>query len=82
MNRSPGARASAPPHAMVEETRRNGTLVVGGPERVRAELVEQTTRCGIEYLVLQLAFGSLGHANEMRSLELFAEEVMPALQRA
>jgi hypothetical protein len=30
--------------------------------------------------VLLLAFGSLGHAQQMRSLQLFRAEVMPALQ--
>ena len=32
------------------------------------------------YLVLQLAFGTLTHEQEMRSLELFSSEVMPALE--
>ncbi len=36
--------------------------------------------CGFNYLVLQLAFGSFGHAHEMRSLALFRDEVMPRLQ--
>lgn len=56
-----------------------GTLVVGGPESVRRELVEQAGIAGFDYLVLQLAFGSLTHDEEMRSLELFRAEVMPAL---
>jgi alkanesulfonate monooxygenase SsuD/methylene tetrahydromethanopterin reductase-like flavin-dependent oxidoreductase (luciferase family) len=59
----------------------NGTLVVGSPDTVRGLLVEQAQQCGFNYLVLQLAFGSLGHANEMKSLRLFADEVMPALKK-
>ena len=55
------------------------TLVVGSPDTVRDELVRQAESCGHNYLVLQLAFGSLTHAEEMRSLALFQREVMPAL---
>jgi alkanesulfonate monooxygenase SsuD/methylene tetrahydromethanopterin reductase-like flavin-dependent oxidoreductase (luciferase family) len=62
--------------------REAGTLIVGAPDRVRRELVAQAERFGHNYLVLQLAFGSLGHAREMRSLELFRAEVMPALETA
>jgi alkanesulfonate monooxygenase SsuD/methylene tetrahydromethanopterin reductase-like flavin-dependent oxidoreductase (luciferase family) len=58
---------------------REGTLVVGGPDTVRRIFVEQAERIGFTYLVLQLAFGTLGHDREMRSLDLFARHVMPAL---
>ena len=49
------------------------------PEQLAA-LLAQAKATGINYLVLQLAFGSLGHNNEMRSLELFSREVKPALE--
>jgi alkanesulfonate monooxygenase SsuD/methylene tetrahydromethanopterin reductase-like flavin-dependent oxidoreductase (luciferase family) len=62
-----------------DESIRDGSLVVGGPDKVRRALAAQTRRCGQNYLVLKLAFGSLTHAQEMRSLELFRREVMPAL---
>jgi alkanesulfonate monooxygenase SsuD/methylene tetrahydromethanopterin reductase-like flavin-dependent oxidoreductase (luciferase family) len=55
------------------------TLIVGSPDTVRRELMRQAESCGQNYLVLQLAFGSLSHVEEMRSLELFRREVMPAL---
>ena len=67
--------------ANYDQSRAMGTLVVGSPERVRNELIAQAEIAGFDYLVLQLAFGSLGHANEMKSLELFAREVKPALER-
>jgi len=54
-----------------------GMLIAGSPGRVRDELAAQVEACGYNYAVLQLAFGSLGHAAEMRSLALFAERVMP-----
>jgi alkanesulfonate monooxygenase SsuD/methylene tetrahydromethanopterin reductase-like flavin-dependent oxidoreductase (luciferase family) len=62
------------------EATASGALVAGSPETVRRALVEQARRLNFNYLVLHLAFGSLGHANEMRSLALFAEHVMPALR--
>jgi hypothetical protein len=40
----------------------------------------QAERCGHNYLVLLLAFGSLSHAQQMRSLELFRSQVMPRLR--
>jgi alkanesulfonate monooxygenase SsuD/methylene tetrahydromethanopterin reductase-like flavin-dependent oxidoreductase (luciferase family) len=77
-------RGDYPPIALsadYDKARAMGTFVVGSPESVRRELVAQAEKVGFDYLVLQLAFGSLGHENEMRSLQLFAKEVMPALQR-
>ncbi len=62
-----------------DDARAAGTLVVGGPDTVRGELVEHAGIAGFNYLVLQLAFGSLTHEQEMRSLGLFQSEVMPAL---
>ena len=38
---------------------RDGSLVVGSPDTVRRTLVAQSRRCGQNYLVLKLAFGSL-----------------------
>jgi hypothetical protein len=62
-----------------ELAKKTGTLVVGGPQTV-ARVFETQARCiGHNYLVLMLAFGSLTHAQEMRSLELFRSEVMPRL---
>jgi alkanesulfonate monooxygenase SsuD/methylene tetrahydromethanopterin reductase-like flavin-dependent oxidoreductase (luciferase family) len=65
-----------------DESISDGSLVVGGPDTVRRTLLAQSQRCGQNYLVLKLAFGSLSHAQEMRSLELFRREVMPALREA
>jgi alkanesulfonate monooxygenase SsuD/methylene tetrahydromethanopterin reductase-like flavin-dependent oxidoreductase (luciferase family) len=58
----------------------SGALVAGSPETVRRTLLDQAKRLGFNYLVLHLAFGSLGHAQEMRSLALFSTGVMPALR--
>ena len=54
-----------------------GNGFAGAPESVRAFLsVQETT--GINYFVSWLAFGDLSLAESMRSLELYAEHVMPA----
>jgi hypothetical protein len=53
--------------------------VVGSPQTVRRILSAQAERIGHSYLVLLLAFGSLTHAQEMHSLDLFARDIMPAL---
>jgi alkanesulfonate monooxygenase SsuD/methylene tetrahydromethanopterin reductase-like flavin-dependent oxidoreductase (luciferase family) len=76
-------RGTFPPIAIAadfDQARASGTLVVGSPDTVRRVLTAQAERCRHNYLVLLLAFGSLGHAQQMRSLQLFRAEVMPALQ--
>jgi alkanesulfonate monooxygenase SsuD/methylene tetrahydromethanopterin reductase-like flavin-dependent oxidoreductase (luciferase family) len=75
-------RGSFPPisiSADYDQSKAAGTLVVGSPETVRRILREQSERIQQNYLVLLLAFGSLSHAQEMRSLDLFRSEVMPEL---
>jgi alkanesulfonate monooxygenase SsuD/methylene tetrahydromethanopterin reductase-like flavin-dependent oxidoreductase (luciferase family) len=61
------------------QAKQTGALVVGGPETVARVLESQAERIRHNYLVLMLAFGSLTHAQEMRSLDLFRHEVMPRL---
>jgi alkanesulfonate monooxygenase SsuD/methylene tetrahydromethanopterin reductase-like flavin-dependent oxidoreductase (luciferase family) len=75
-------RGTFPPIAIAadyDQSKAAGTLVVGSPERVAATFAGQAERCGHNYLVLLLAFGSLSHAQQMRSLELFRAQVMPRL---
>jgi len=62
-----------------DQARRSGSLIVGGPDRVRREMVEQAESCQHNYLTLLLAWSTLGHAAQMKSLDLFTREVMPAL---
>jgi alkanesulfonate monooxygenase SsuD/methylene tetrahydromethanopterin reductase-like flavin-dependent oxidoreductase (luciferase family) len=75
-------RGSYPPisiSADYDASKKAGTLVVGGPATVGRILLAQAERIRQNYLVLLLAFGSLTHAQEMHSLELFAREIMPKL---
>jgi alkanesulfonate monooxygenase SsuD/methylene tetrahydromethanopterin reductase-like flavin-dependent oxidoreductase (luciferase family) len=75
-------RGSFPPisiSADYDAAKAQGTLVVGGPETVARILLAQAQRIRHNYLVLLIAFGSLTHAQEMRSLALFKDEIMPKL---
>ncbi len=51
----------------------------GTPAKVRRQ-VEELHRQGIEYFGGSFGFGGLGHANAVRSMDLFAREVMPNFQ--
>jgi alkanesulfonate monooxygenase SsuD/methylene tetrahydromethanopterin reductase-like flavin-dependent oxidoreductase (luciferase family) len=62
-----------------DTARASGSLIVGSPDTARQLLAAQAERCGFNYLVMLMAFGSLSHAQEMHSLALFRDEVMPAL---
>jgi alkanesulfonate monooxygenase SsuD/methylene tetrahydromethanopterin reductase-like flavin-dependent oxidoreductase (luciferase family) len=59
---------------MVEEF-----LVVGSPETVTARLIELRDVAGISSLLATLNFVTLDHAACSRSMDLFGDEVMPAL---
>ena len=54
--------------------------VAGAPETVRRYVAESVAQTGITYFVCDFAFGSLPYAAAARSVELFANEVMPAFR--
>ena len=54
-----------------------GRLVVGSPATVRAEIEQLVAQSGINYFAPAIAWGGLSHDQAMRSLRLFADEVMP-----
>ena len=62
-----------------EVARKAGLVVVGSPNSVADELNRHAQECGFNYLVAQIAFGNLTHAQEMRSLEHFTKTVIPAM---
>jgi alkanesulfonate monooxygenase SsuD/methylene tetrahydromethanopterin reductase-like flavin-dependent oxidoreductase (luciferase family) len=77
-------RGTFPPIAIAadyDQSKAAGTMVVGGPDTVGRILAAQAERCRHNYLVLLLAFGSLTHAQQLRSLSLFRSEIMPRLVR-
>ena len=54
--------------------------VAGAPETVRRYVADSVAQTGITYFVSDFAFGSLPYAAAARSVELFANEVMPAFR--
>jgi alkanesulfonate monooxygenase SsuD/methylene tetrahydromethanopterin reductase-like flavin-dependent oxidoreductase (luciferase family) len=58
------------------EAMKNG--IAGSPDTVRRYVLEEVERCGTNYLVSWFAFGDLSVEDVTRSVELFAEHVMPA----
>lgn len=59
-----------------------GGIYAGSPETVRAQVQAFLDDTQINYFVATFAFGSLTTEQVLRSLRLFAEEVMPALHCA
>lgn len=58
----------------------NGAAIAGSPETVRAEIARQIGILGVNYMILQFYFGNLSHKDAMRSLALFASEVLPKVK--
>jgi alkanesulfonate monooxygenase SsuD/methylene tetrahydromethanopterin reductase-like flavin-dependent oxidoreductase (luciferase family) len=63
--------------AIVED----GRAFAGTPESVAEFVHRQTAEAGANYFVGQFAFGDLTLEEALRSVRLFAEEVMPMLKR-
>lgn len=54
-------------------------VIAGSPETVRAEIERQVKLLDLNYLVAYLFFGSMTLSDSLRSVKLFASEVMPKL---
>lgn len=57
-----------------------GIVLCGSPETVREQLLAQVEALGLQQVCLLFAFGNLPHEKVMRSMELFADQVLPALR--
>ena len=73
-------RAFEEPPESFEDVVEAGLVLCGSPETVRRQLAEQIEAVGMRQVGLWFAFGNLPHEQVMRSLRLFAGEVMPALR--
>jgi alkanesulfonate monooxygenase SsuD/methylene tetrahydromethanopterin reductase-like flavin-dependent oxidoreductase (luciferase family) len=56
----------------------NETLLVGSPARVREQMGRLVEASGCNYVICSFVWGTLPHQQALRSLHLFAKEVMPA----
>jgi alkanesulfonate monooxygenase SsuD/methylene tetrahydromethanopterin reductase-like flavin-dependent oxidoreductase (luciferase family) len=75
-NRTPVMTTWAPTFAEMEA---NGLACAGSPGTVAAALDTQLKETGANYLVGQFVFGDMPLADAMKSIALFAAEVMPKL---
>jgi len=58
----------------------NGRAIAGSPQTVLRELQAQVDESGANYVLCRMAFGDLTYEESRRSIELFAEHVMPRLR--
>ena len=65
-----------------DDAARMDFAVAGTPDQVRGALAAQVAETGVNYFLCRAAFGDLPFAASLRSVELFAREVMPALVAA
>jgi alkanesulfonate monooxygenase SsuD/methylene tetrahydromethanopterin reductase-like flavin-dependent oxidoreductase (luciferase family) len=59
---------------------KNGQAIVGSPDTVRETIASQAKDAGLNYFLLRFAFGDLTLEESMRSVDLFASLVQPALE--
>ena len=72
-------RLNIPLAATIEDALREGTVIAGTPDTVRAQIERQVEELGINYLLTYPFFGAMRFDQAMRSLNLFASDVMPKL---
>ena len=68
------------PHTFDQLTE-EGFTIIGSPETVARRLLDQIQELDLETFVGLFAFGRLSHAQVLRSLDLFAKEVMPVVTK-
>ena len=59
---------------------KNGQAIVGSPDTVREAIASQAKDAGLNYFLLRFAFGDLTLEDSLRSVNLFASRVKPALE--
>jgi alkanesulfonate monooxygenase SsuD/methylene tetrahydromethanopterin reductase-like flavin-dependent oxidoreductase (luciferase family) len=66
----------------MEAALKSGQLIVGTPETFAAEVARQVKAIGVNYMNFSFFFGTMAFADAMRSVKLFAGEVMPKFAAA
>jgi alkanesulfonate monooxygenase SsuD/methylene tetrahydromethanopterin reductase-like flavin-dependent oxidoreductase (luciferase family) len=66
----------------MEQMLEQGTFICGSPQTVIEQLAEYQRRGGFNIVMAGLHFGTLPHALTMKSIAIFARDVMPALKGA
>ena len=57
------------------------TILSGSPRRVSEQLDRLVSTSGCNYVICAFAWGNMPHQQSLRSLQLFAHEVMPGYLR-
>jgi probable LLM family oxidoreductase len=65
-----------------QATGSQGALLVGSPQQVIDKILYEHELFGHTRFLAQMSIGALPHAHAMRSIELLAGEVMPAVKKA
>src|SRR5262252_5997656 len=73
------SRLNVPRGATFEDCVADGSVIAGTPQRVRDEIERQVGELGVNYLLTYLFLGTMTLEEALRSLKLFASEVMPRL---
>ena len=68
--------------ADIEQAVREGSVIVGSPETVRAQIQSQIDTLGLNYMTCGMFFGNIAYEHAMRSLDLLAKEVIPRIKPA
>ena len=68
--------------ADVNQAIREGSVIAGSPETVRAAIQRQVDELGINYMTCGMFFGNLSYEHAMRSQDLLAKEVIPKIRDA
>lgn len=74
------AKLGGPASMNPEEAMAAQSLLVGSPSTIRDFVVQYAKETGANYFVGSFSWGDLTHAESSKSLRLFAEEVMPAVE--
>ncbi len=63
-----------------ETATQHQTVIFGSPARVRKQVTQLIEVSGCNYVICSFAWGTLPHQQTLRSLRLFAREVMPGFR--
>ncbi|MFB5189819.1 LLM class flavin-dependent oxidoreductase [Alicyclobacillus fastidiosus] len=74
------AKGAATRYKRYEELIESGYAVVGNPDTVLRSLREMAERAGAGIIVPMMQFGTMTHAQVIKSMERFAENVLPGLK--
>jgi alkanesulfonate monooxygenase SsuD/methylene tetrahydromethanopterin reductase-like flavin-dependent oxidoreductase (luciferase family) len=75
-------RLRTPGAAKFEDLVSEGVMIAGAPDTVVREIEQQNKELGgINYLLAYMMFGTMALPDALRSLDLFAKEVMPRIAR-